>query len=94
MDLERRVSSVKEGKVQSAAGGKEKVIVIRKSENLRCFKGIDKASLLVQYFSQRKAWMTGEILGKMLTAFNHHAPPRANPSIILLMDNAGCRPHH
>ena len=72
VDLERRVSSVKEGKEQSAAGGKEKAIVIGKSENPRCFNGIDKASLLVQYFSQRKAWMTGEILEKMLTTFNHH----------------------
>ena len=36
--------------------------------------------------------MIGEILEKMLTAFNHHLP-RANRSIILLMDNAGCHPH-
>ena len=104
VDLERRVSSVKEGKgaimerftvalITNAAGGKEKAIVIGKSENPCCYKGIDKASLLVQYFSQRKAWMTGEILGEMFTAFNHHLL-RANCSIILLIDNAGCHPHH
>ena len=37
--------------------------------------------------------MTGEILDFFLTPFNHHLL-RANRSIILLMDNAECHPHH
>ena len=40
---------------------KEDAILIWKSENPRCFKGIDKTKLPVQYFSQAKGWMTGEI---------------------------------
>ena len=54
MDLERRVGSVKEGKVQSAAGGKEKVIVIRKSENPRCFKGIERQAFWCNTLAKEK----------------------------------------
>ena len=43
-----------------------KPIIIWKSENPRCFKGINKSELPVEYFSQPKAWMTGEILHKVL----------------------------
>ena len=47
----------------SAAGIKEgKPIVIWKSKKPRCLKRFSKAELPVNYFSQRKVWMTGEIL--------------------------------
>ena len=46
----------------TAAGTKESPVVIWKSENPRCLKGFDKSLLPVHYFSQKKAWMTGEIL--------------------------------
>lgn len=44
--------------------------------------------LPVQYFSQKKAWMTGEILDAVLVKLNQHT----GRSVLLLMDNAGCHP--
>ena len=43
----------------NAAGVKETPIVVRNSENPRCF---DKNSLPVRYYHQKKAWMTRDIL--------------------------------
>ena len=74
-----------------AAGGKEILIVIWKSENPRCFRGVNKSKLPVKYFSQPKSWMTGEILDKVLTKLNHRLSARCQ-SILLMMDNAGCHP--
>ena len=54
-------------------------------------KNFDKSSLPVCYFSQRKAWMTGEILEAILTQLNCRLSS-SNRKILLLMDNAGCHP--
>ena len=54
-------------------------------------KRFDKSVLAVQYFSQAKSWMTGEILESILTKLNHQLS-RSGCSILLLMDNAGCHP--
>lgn len=70
---------------------KEKPIVIWKSENPRCLKRFDKSSLPVNYFSQKKAWMTGEIMEFVLTKLNNRLSC-SNHSILLMMDNAGCHP--
>ena len=52
---------------------------------------MNKSQLHVQYFSQKKAWMTGDILDQVLSKINRTL--RVNGlSVILLMDNAGCRP--
>ena len=51
-------------------GEKEDPILIWKSENPKCFRGIDKTKLPVQYFSQPKGWMTGEILDRVLSKWN------------------------
>ena len=40
--------------IANADGEKEGAVVIWKSENPRCFKGIDRSNLAVQYFSQPK----------------------------------------
>ena len=66
-------------------------IVIWKSENPRCFKHINKASLPVQYFSQKKSWMTGEILMSVLNKINCKLA-KDKRSVLLFMDNAGCHP--
>ena len=63
---------------------------IRKS---KCFKGIDKTKLPVQYFSQPKGWMTliGEIIDRVLSKWNWKLRSTGR-SIVLLMDNVGCHP--
>ena len=40
----------------------EPPVVIWKSENPRCFRGVVKSAFPVKYYSHNKAWMTGEIL--------------------------------
>lgn len=52
--------------ITNAAGGKEMPIVIWKSKKPRCFSGINKSQLPVQYYDQKNAWMTGEILSEIL----------------------------
>ena len=75
----------------NAAGEKQPPIVIWKSEKPRCFKGIKIDQLPVQYYSQSKAWMTGDILDAVLSKLNRKLSSRGR-SIALLMDNAGCHP--
>ena len=75
----------------SASGTKEKAIFIWNSENPRCLRRFDKSLLPVRYFSQRKAWMTGEIMEAVLSKVNRRMS-NSNRSIALLMDNAGCHP--
>ena len=75
----------------NAAGKKEKPVVIWKSANPRCFRGVDKCQLPVKYYDQQKAWMTGEILDSYLTAFNSKMKAERR-CILLFLDNAGCHP--
>ena len=75
----------------SASGHKEKPVFIWKSENPRCLRGFDKSCLPVSYYSQSKAWMSGEILENILTKLNRRLL-KSNRNILLLMDNAGCHP--
>ena len=77
----------------NAAGETKTPVVIGMSERPRCFKGIEKSHLPVKYFSQKKAWMTSEILDKVLTAFNQKMKSKGR-SVLLKMDNAGCHPEH
>ena len=52
-----------------ASKSETKPIIIRKSEKptCRCFKGNNKSELPVEYFSHPKAWMSGEILHKIIS---------------------------
>ena len=75
----------------NAAGDKEAPVVIWKSENPRCFRGMIKSTLPIKYFSQKKAWMTGEILDNVLSSFNYKIRTEGR-SVLLFLDNAGCHP--
>jgi len=77
--------------IANADGGKEKPVVIWKYENPRCFKNLNKSFLPVSYFSQSKAWMTGDILDRILKKINQSLRAQSR-FIALLMDNAGCHP--
>ena len=77
----------------SASGHKEKPVVIWKSENPRCLQRFNKLCLPVSYYSQPKAWMTGEILDDILSKLNRRLTT-TNRNILLLMDNAGCHPEN
>jgi len=75
----------------NATGKKEKPIVIWKSENPRCLRRFDKSLLPVTYFSQPKAWMTGDIMEAILSKLNRQMIS-TNHKILLFLDNAGCHP--
>lgn len=75
----------------TASGKKEKPVVIWKSDNPRCRKRFDKALLPVDYYSQKKGWMNGDMMESLLTKLNRRLSSK-NHFILLLMDNAGCYP--
>ena len=75
----------------NASGKKERPIVIWTSENPRCLRWFDKSLIPVTYFSQPKAWMTGDIMETILFKLNRQMIS-TNRKILLFMDNAGCHP--
>ena len=75
----------------TASGKKEKPVFIWKSETPRCLRKFDKSVLPVDYYAQKRAWMTGEIMDIVLAKLNRRLS-RNNQSILLIMDNAGCHP--
>ena len=79
--------------ITNAVGDKEAAVIIWKSAKPRCFKSIDISSLPVQYYSQTKAWMTGDILETVLSKLNRRLSTQ-HRKIALLMDNAGCHPEN
>ena len=70
----------------NASGDKEKPVVVWKSAKPRGFKGINKSRLPVQYFDRKKAWMTGDIMHKLLSKLNTRLRKESR-FIILFMDN-------
>ena len=75
----------------TSAGNKENPVFVWKSETPRCLKRFDKSVLPVSYFSQSKAWMTGQIMEAVLGMLNRRLSA-SKRSILLFMDNAGCHP--
>lgn len=78
----------------NAAGGKEKpIVIIAKSANPCCFRGIrDLSTLPCTYFNQKKAWMDFGTLDQVLTKFNRSCQ-RKGRHVLLLLDNAPCHPY-
>ena len=76
----------------SATGERRKTVVIGKYANPRCLKNINKDDLPCQYLNQQKAWMTSDILHKLLSQLNSSFKTQ-NRSILLFIDSAGCHPY-
>lgn len=71
----------------SSAGEKYKLLIVGKSENPRCFKGVKKSNLPAFYASNRKAWMTSAIFDEFMNGFSVFLQKR-NRKAIVFMDNA------
>jgi len=74
----------------NSVGEFEKPVIIGKAENPRCFKGVNKGLLGVDWYSNRKAWMTRDIMTQWLTKLNKLM--RQKRKILLFMDNASSHP--
>lgn len=74
----------------SATGEKLRPLIIGKSENPRCFRGTNIHALGVDYYFNKKAWMTSVIFVDWLQKLNNKFKLQ-NRKIILFIDN--CSSH-
>lgn len=77
----------------TASGKKERPVVIWNAENPTCLERFDKALLPVDYYSQNKAWMDGEIMESILSKLNYRLSSSSR-FILLLMDDTDCHPEN
>jgi hypothetical protein len=75
----------------SAAGEKLKPLVIGKSENPRCFRGMDKSLLPVTYRNNKKAWMTSQLFREWLDKVNSQMRTKKR-KILMFIDNCAAHP--
>ena len=68
-------------------------VVIWKSKKPGCFKRLSDKSRRagVHYFSNRKSWMTSDVMQAALTRFNRKLLLKEK-KIVLILDNATCHP--
>ncbi|XP_054721300.1 tigger transposable element-derived protein 6-like [Uloborus diversus] len=74
----------------NSEGEFEVPLVIGKAKKPRCFKNINPKTLSVQWYFNRKAWMTQNIMIEWLTALDDKMC-KTNRKILLFLDN--CRAH-
>ena len=65
----------------------EKPLIIGKAAKPRCFKGIDLSKLNVEWYANKRSWMTRAIMTEWLLAFDRRME-RQKIKVILFMDNA------
>lgn len=75
----------------SMTGEKRKMLVIGKSQNPRCFKGM--TSLPVSYEANKSAWMTSVLFKKWLAEWDKELRGQ-NKRILLLVDNCSAHPQN
>ena len=76
----------------SATRERRKPVVIGNYADPRYLKNMNKDDLPCQYLNQQKAWMTSDILHKLLNQLNSSFKAQYR-SIILFIDSAGCHPY-
>ncbi|GBO36241.1 hypothetical protein AVEN_154554-1 [Araneus ventricosus] len=72
-------------------GDLETPVVIGKAKKPRCFKNIDVRKLSVSWKSNKKAWMTTDIMSDWLVELDHKIRKQKRKSI-LFMHNATSHP--
>lgn len=77
----------------SAAGVKERPVVILRPEDWRTVRRFDESDMPVTCYHQREGWMSVEIVEAILTRLNTRLS-HENRYILLLMDNIGCHPEY
>ena len=73
------------------AGEREKPLVIGKAAKPRCFKNMDITKFGVDWKSNRKAWMTKEIMTEWLEQLDRKMI-RQSRKVLLFLDNATSHP--
>jgi hypothetical protein len=73
----------------SATGIKFKPVVVGKSKNPRCFKGVDTKSHGLHYFHSKNAWVTGKIFKKWLGRVDRFLKKRREKAIMFVDNFAG-----
>lgn len=68
-------------------GEKEEPLIIGKSKNPRCFKGAHIDKLPLEWVSNKKAWMTADIMTAWLHKFDTKMK-KQNRKVVLFLDNA------
>lgn len=74
-----------------AGTDKKKIVLIGKSANPRCFKGIQRDALPVTYFANRNAWMTAAIFTEWLSGWNDELVASGR-EVLLFIDNCSAHP--
>jgi len=74
------------------SGEIEKPLVIDKAAKPRCFRNLDIQKLPVEWRSNKKAWITSQIMEEWLTAFNGTTKVQ-NWHVLLFLENATCHSH-
>ena len=72
--------------VVNQTGDEKFIYVIGKYSNPRCSKNKNPP---FPYYSNKKAWMTGELWGKIMASFNSKMRSK-NRKVVLFCDNASC----
>ena len=74
-----------------AGTDKKIILIIGKSANPRCFKGIQRDALPVTYFANRNAWMTAAIFTEWLSGWNDELVASGR-EVLLFIDNCSAHP--
>lgn len=77
----------------SMSGEKEPLLVIGKAAQPRAFKRLNGKALPVMWKSNKKAWMTGDIMTEWLQQFDRKIGHQKR-KILLFLDNAGSHPQN